>query len=501
MTNKKPSTFYTYAQASRLVAEEDLRGAWETVSTQTGRPLRYAETNDIQTSTNELNDIDKKENKIQLEDADYRLAGELIVRGNINVWQASQLLAGRTRFTLGNYLIVDSIGQGGYGQVFLGREKTKPQKQISNDQPEKFYAVKVLPRKRATSELIARFEHEIAIQQGIEHCNIVRFETSGHDGNVNFMVNEYVDGGDLRRWLREVPLFRYDVAASIIMQTAAGLAYLHLFGIVHRDIKPSNILFSSDGIIKLADLGLAVYQNSNVAAELETFGTVNNTGDTTAPSGLFEERLERTGLLGKVAGTIDYIAPDQLRDPHSPSPLWDIYSLGCVFYQLVTGQVPFPYGDMHQKFREHLQQPPKDPRAFNAQLSSDIACLIMKMLAKEPENRVQSAFEVVERLTPWSSPQGIQGLFKTQAELDKIIDQVTTQPINLEAIQPPPLPFQPTQQTNTIIISDNLPPILIPPNKTTHPVPKQGCMQLIMLETILALTTALTAIFAAIKFW
>ncbi len=335
---------------------------------------------------------------------DRLLAEELVKRGFLNSWQATQLLDGRTKFSLGDYRILDSIGKGGYGHVFLGREDRNVRRKREKSPNaffavEPFYAIKVLPLPRTTPELTARFLHEIEIQKNLSHPNIVQYVASGRDGSVHYMVHEFIDGGDLRRLLRGEGRLPFDVAAAIISHLAQGIHYLHEKGLVHRDIKPANVLLSSDGIAKLADMGLTVpsRQSSTYFA-----------GGHPEESSIIEREIDKaTGLSGKVAGTVDFLAPDQIRAPDEPTPAWDIYSLGCTLYLLLSGSVPFPKGDTKQKFRAHLLAEAADPRVFDQSIPYDLVRLLRSMLEKDPNRRIRTAAEIAERLRPWIPPLGL----------------------------------------------------------------------------------------------
>ena len=167
--------------------------------------------------------------------------------GLLNAWQAKQLLDGRTKFNLGPYLIVDSIGQGGMGQVFKAQ----------HGKIGRIVAVKVLPRDKSTPEAIANFTREIRALASLDHPKLVAALDAGQDGNVHYLVTEYVPGMDLRKLVRRDGPLGMPAAASIICQVAEGLEYAHAQGIVHRDVKPGNVLVSPEGEAKLSDLGLA----------------------------------------------------------------------------------------------------------------------------------------------------------------------------------------------------------------------------------------------------
>ena len=259
---------------------------------------------------------------------DRQLAEQVVERGMLNAWQVKQLLDGRTKFNLGPYRIIDSIGQGGMGQVFKAQHATLG----------RVVAVKVLPRYKCTPEAIDNFRREIRALSSLDHPKLVAALDAGEDGSVHYLVTEYVPGTDLRKLIRREGPLDIPAAASIICQVAEGLEYAHAQGIIHRDVKPGNVLVSPDGQAKLSDLGLA---------------------------GPLAGELEADPRYGKIVGTADYLSPDQVHDPWGPTPAWDIYSLGCTLYYAVTGKVPFPGGTTADKARAHCELRPLDPRRLN----------------------------------------------------------------------------------------------------------------------------------------
>ncbi len=312
--------------------------------------------------TRAIQDIGKP---MPIEDIDDKqIAALLVDQGIITAYQADQLLAGRTKLKLGAYIITDWIGQGGIGQVFkavhemLGRE----------------CAIKVLPLNKSTPEAIANFRREIRTQAQLDHTNLVRAYDAGEDGNVHFLVVEFVPGTDLRRLVRTKGHLDMQQAANVIKQAAEGLAHAHHSNLIHRDIKPGNILVTADGVAKLSDLGLA--------------GFLNDVEDPRA---------------GKTVGTADYLSPEQIRSPLEITKSSDIYSLGCTLYYAVTGKVPYPGGTPKSKARRHLEETPWHPRRFNEEVSDEFVDLIGDMMEKDPALRIQDAEEVAERLAPWAS--------------------------------------------------------------------------------------------------
>ena len=297
-------------------------------------------------------------------DDDERLSNKLVATGMLTWYQAEQLKAGRTKLTLGPYVITDWIAQGGMGQVFKGVHQLMGRE----------VAVKVLPQSRSTPEAIENFTREIRTQAKLDHQNLVRAFDAGHDGNVYFLVTEYVPGTDLRRLLRSRGPLTMQQAAAIIIQVAKALAEAHNQDLIHRDIKPGNILVTPDGRAKLSDLGLA--------------GSLDPDDD--------------DPRAGRIVGTADYIPPETIKSPGDATAVSDIYSLGCTLYYAVTGKVPYPGGTVRNKCRRHCDATPWHPRRFNSNVTEDFVDIIADMMEKDPLRRIQNAMEVATRLEPFS---------------------------------------------------------------------------------------------------
>ena len=299
---------------------------------------------------------------------DENVAAKMVALNWITQYQADQLLNGRTRFNLGTYIITDFIGRGGMGDVFkaehnlMGRE----------------VAVKVLTRQRSTPDAEANFQREIRLQAKLDHPNLVRAYDAGHDGNVYYLVVEYVPGTDLRRLVRTQGKLDMEQAATVIMQAAQGLHHAHACGLIHRDVKPGNLLVTPAGHTKVSDLGLA---------------------------GFMDEGKEDP-RAGKIVGTADYISPEVFQSPDSVTPLSDIYSLGCALYYAVTGKVPYPGGSTREKLERHCHDTPYHPQRFNESVSEEFVEVIADMMEKEPAKRTQTAEEVATRLGVWALGDG-----------------------------------------------------------------------------------------------
>jgi eukaryotic-like serine/threonine-protein kinase len=262
------------------------------------------------------------------------------------------LLTGRK---LGEYEVLDVIGHGGMGEVYKG---------IGND---RVVAVKVLPQKFARQpEFRKRFAREADTMTLLEHPNIVKMYDYGEteDGTA-YMVLEYIEGQELSDLLRQRGTLPFETVLPFIREFADALDYAHSKGFVHRDIKPSNIMVRSDADGQLhpvlMDFGVAKIQDAHT-------------------------HLTGTGAVG----TIDYMAPEQIREAGSVDSRADIYAMGLVLYEVLTGQRPFQ-GNPAQVMFAHLQQPPPDPRKNNPEIPGRVADTILRALAKLPDDRYPSA--------------------------------------------------------------------------------------------------------------
>ncbi|HEY2894667.1 MAG TPA: serine/threonine-protein kinase, partial [Pirellulales bacterium] len=296
--------------------------------------------------------------------SDEQLAARLVELGRLNSWQAEQLKVGRAKFTLGPYQIIDAIGQGGMGRVFRAEHRLMG----------RVVAIKVLPRDRSTPDAIASFTREIRAQAQFDHPNLVRAFDAGHDGNVYFLVTEFVPGTDLRKLVRVQGKLSMQDAATVILQAAQGLAHAHECGLVHRDVKPGNLLVTPSGQTKVSDLGLAGFLGPE---------------DTDDPR------------FGRIVGTADYLSPEHISSPRNLSPASDVYSLGCTLYYAVTGKVPFPGGTSRDKARRHCEDAPINPRRFNLELSDEFVEVVAAMMDKNSDRRI-GIDEVIKRLAPWA---------------------------------------------------------------------------------------------------
>ena len=269
---------------------------------------------------------------------------------------------------VGSYRLLQPLGSGGMSSVF----------RAAHAQSGLEVAVKILPRNLAKNPtLLQRFQREAASAEALEHPNIVAIYDRGVDQGRNYLVLEYVAGGDLHDWVRANGPMPVADAIKVVRSVAEGMRFAGERGLIHRDIKPANLLLTPSGQLKIADLGLALKAESE------------------------DERVTREGTT---VGTVDYMAPEQARDSRATSFRSDIYSLGCTFFFLLTGQPPFAGGDIAEKLTRHCSAAPPDPGQFRSDVSKDLSKLIFKMLAKRPERRFSSYDDLILALD--SLPSG-----------------------------------------------------------------------------------------------
>ena len=302
-----------------------------------------------------------------------RLAELMIQEGLLTRWQADKLLAGKHKgFRLGKYKLLGQIGKGGMSSVYLAEHELMKRR----------VAVKVLPRNRVNdSSYLERFRLEARAVAKLDDPNIVRAYDIDNEGDVHYIVMEYVDGQDLHQIVAGQGPFDFDTAADYIAQVANGLQHAHEMGLVHRDIKPANCLVDRHSTVKLLDLGLAKLTEDDQASL-----TMAN-----------EEN---------VLGTADYLAPEQALNSHEADHRSDIYSLGCTLYFLVTGGPPFPEGSISERLLKHQTAKPESIFKSRPDAPPSLVDICETMMSKKPDERFQSAGDVAVRLKEWLADRG-----------------------------------------------------------------------------------------------
>ncbi len=306
----------------------------------------------------------------------------LVQKGFITKFQGAQLLAGRHKgFRIGPYAVLDQLGRGGMGAVYLGEHLDLNRK----------VAIKVLAPAKGDGQHLAaeRFLREARAAAALDHPNIVRvFDVSWYN-DTPYLVMEYVDGETLQQMLDRDGSVPFGAAAEYTAQAAAGLQHAHERGFVHRDIKPANLILDRSGVVKVLDMGLA--------------------RDGSARDKLTEQLDE-----GAVVGTADFISPEQaINSPHVDGRA-DIYSLGATLFTLLAGRTPFE-GNTTQKLMQHQMKPAPALTGLNPGLPAGLADVVARMLAKKPGDRYQTGAEVAAALAPWvgASAHVAAGLSRT----------------------------------------------------------------------------------------
>jgi serine/threonine protein kinase len=301
------------------------------------------------------------------------LAGRLVRDGFLSEFQARQLLEGRWQGFLlgGKYRILELLGAGGVGQVFLC-EHTRLHLPM---------AVKVLrPDHSADPATLARFHREARAAFTLSHPNLVRAFDADEDGPFTYLVMEYVHGQSLFRLVQERGMLPLGFAVACVRQAALGLQHAHAHGLVHRDVKPGNILLSHQGTIKVVDLGLARYFHDD--------------GD--------QVTGEHDGK--RILGTADYMAPEQALDSHQVTHLADVYSLGATFYFLLAGKPPFGGRSIAQKVLWHQIRQPPPLRSWRDDVPAEVEAILFRMMAKDPAERFAALRDIAAALEPWNGP-------------------------------------------------------------------------------------------------
>jgi serine/threonine-protein kinase len=263
--------------------------------------------------------------------------------------------------TLGDYKILKKLGAGGMGSVFLA-EQVSLQRHV---------ALKVLSKELAAKEaFVQRFVREARVMAKLDHPNILRCFDAGAAHGYHYLVMEYADGGSVEGWLKKKGQFSIEDALHIILACARALEHAQELNMVHRDIKPDNLLLTGKGAVKLADLGLAKATDDDLS-------------------------LTKTGTG---AGTPLYMAPEQARDVKHVDGRSDIYSVGCMLYRFLAGQVPFNGETLVEVIDLKTKGKYKPLRAMNSEVTERLSLMVDKMLAANPAHRYQTCTELIQDL-------------------------------------------------------------------------------------------------------
>jgi serine/threonine-protein kinase len=296
------------------------------------------------------------------------LAEYLIGQGLLTPFQAERILNGKSQgLVLGPYVLLDAIGSGSMGQVYKAASR--------ND--DRLYAVKVLPRRSMWNVRLAR--RQVRAFQGFQHPAVVPFLDVGTAGGLHYLVWPLVEGTPLDRLVQEQGPLPVNRTALIGVQIAQGLNICHQNNVFHGLIKPSNIMIGPHNQVHILDFGIGSLLVENEGESLvDTMSTAN-----TLTSGL------------------DCCSPESILEPSNRTPAGDQYSLGCVLYFCLTGRVPFPEGSAVEKMMAHQMKQPTPLRQLVPNVPPELEGVVMRLMAKKPEERYGTCEEVVEALEPF----------------------------------------------------------------------------------------------------
>jgi serine/threonine protein kinase/ActR/RegA family two-component response regulator len=303
------------------------------------------------------------------------IAQRLVDAGKITDFQAAAICEGRLAdLGIGNYVILDRLGAGGMGTVFKARHRRM----------KRIVAIKFLsPNVSKNPILVQRFQREVEAIAKLNHPNIVAAYDADECSMGHFLVMEYVLGDDLASAVCRHGPMPVREAVDCIAQTARAMQYAHSQNIVHRDIKPANLLRDAQGTVKVTDLGLARFSDSPGGAACDAHLT----------------------QVGAVAGTVDFMAPEQALNTRLADRRSDIYSLGCTLFYLLTGRCLFQGETVLEKLLAHREQPPQPLGEIRSDVQPALDAVFLRMVAKDPSKRHQSMDEVSAELT--ACPLGV----------------------------------------------------------------------------------------------
>jgi eukaryotic-like serine/threonine-protein kinase len=339
MIDPQTTRFWQVARQSSLMDEAGLTACWESIPP------------------------DKRDVAEHLE---RRMARQAVQTKRLTLWQAQQLLAGRTSgFKIDRYMLLDLIGQGGMGRVYLALD-TRLDRRV---------ALKILaPDRVSNPRSVKRFEREAKVGAQLQHENLVRIYDSGQAHGRLYLVMEYIEGRTIGTLISEQGPIPPATAARLVRQTALGLEQMYRKGMIHRDVNPYNIMVTHDGTAKLADLGLAMKLDE-------------------------ENQVTRDGAT---VGTFDYVSPEQARHSHSIDIRSDIYSLGCTLYHMMSGRVPFPGGSLPEKLFSHQTVEPPSLADIVPEIPGGLVEILWRMMKKKPEERYATPLQLAHALEPYA---------------------------------------------------------------------------------------------------
>ena len=378
MLGPRSSRFYQAALQSGLIDEAGLNVCWESISPERRTP----------------------------EAIDRRLARQAISMGRITLWQAQQLLANRvTGFQIDKYVLLDLLGRGGMGRVFLAKDVRL----------NRMVALKLLSQERMNNpRAIARFRREAKVGAQLQHEHLVRVYDEGESAGVLYLVMEHIDGKNVGQLIGDLEKIPWPTAARLARQVALGLEHARLKGLIHRDVNPCNILVTQDGTAKLTDLGLAIDLND----------------------------LDNVTREGATVGTFDYVSPEQAKNSRAVDTRADLYSLGCTLFHMISGRVPFPMASLPEKLYAHQLHDPEPLTELVPELPEGLAEVVRRLMRKSPDDRFQTPAELAIALEPfaietgWTTTPGLTRANSDRSGSGEVPGAVGESSLNLTPVSP-----------------------------------------------------------------
>ena len=293
------------------------------------------------------------------------LARLLIEQKKLTKFQAQQIHQGKGKaLVLGNYVILDKLGQGGMGMVLKARHQRM----------KRIVALKVLsPKVTRNAEAAKRFQREVEAAAKLDHPNIVTAHDADQANGTHFLVMQYIEGTDLSSLVKTQGPLPLPQALRCILQAARGLEFAHQQGVIHRDIKPANLLLDQAGTVRILDMGLArIDGETGPQAELTS--------------------------TGAVMGTVDYMAPEQAQSTKNADARSDIYSLGITLWYLLVGRPAYDGDSLMARLLAHANNPIPSLRSSLPEIPESIPAIFEKMVAKNPVDRYQTMTDVLADL-------------------------------------------------------------------------------------------------------
>ncbi|HVN76177.1 MAG TPA: serine/threonine-protein kinase, partial [Thermoanaerobaculaceae bacterium] len=338
---------------------------------------------------------------------------------------------------IGHYTIVSELGRGGMGVVYKAHEESL----------NRFVAIKVLGEHLSEDPtFVARFVREAQAAAALSHPNIIQIFYIGEDQGKHFFVMEYVSGKSLLAMVRAEGRIGNPRAAQYMLQAANGLAAAHDKGFVHRDIKPANLMVNDQGLLKIADFGLALPQDATT-------------------------KLTATGML---MGTPGYLSPEQCRG-EGVDRRTDIYSLGVTYYELLSGRMPFQADSPLALLHKILQEEPPDISSLSDTVDAETRRIVNRMIAKDRDKRYQDCHELGADLEKLLEAGGVRGAtggvagMRTPARVEESEQATSLMRDSGRPPSSPPLTPAPAVSAPVGTASATAPMVAPPPGPATAP--------------------------------